>query len=87
MRALGFRDVPRGPRRATSGNPAGLTDRELEVLALLAEGLRNPDIADRLVVSARTVDHHVSSILGKLGARTRGEAAAAAIRLGLARGA
>jgi len=48
------------------------------VLALLAEGLRNADIAARLHVSPRTVDHYVSSLLAKLGVRTRGEAAAAA---------
>ena len=84
LRELGVRDIPRGPRRATVSNPAALTARELEVVALLAEGLRNAEIADRLVLSPRTVDHHVSSVLGKLDARTRSEAAATAIRLGLA---
>ncbi len=68
---------------ATRGNAAGLTKREVEVLTLLAEGLRNAQIADRLVVSEKTVDHHVSAILRKLDARTRGEASAQAARLGL----
>ena len=83
LRELGVRGVPRGPRPQTRENPAGLTARELEVLALVAEGLRNAQIAERLVVSDKTVDHHVSAILRKLDVRTRGEAAAAAVRFGL----
>jgi DNA-binding NarL/FixJ family response regulator len=62
---------------------AGLTAWQLEVLALLAQGLRNAEIAQRLVVSEKTVDHHVSAVLGKLGVRTRGEAGVEAIRRGL----
>jgi DNA-binding CsgD family transcriptional regulator len=81
LRERGIRDVPRGPRQSTRANGANLTARELDVLRLLAEGLRNAEIAERLVVSRRTVDHHVSSILRKLGARSRGEAVAAATRL------
>jgi DNA-binding CsgD family transcriptional regulator len=54
------------------------------VLALVVQGLRNRQIADRLFVSAKTVDHHVGAILRKLGVHTRGEASAAARRLGLA---
>jgi DNA-binding CsgD family transcriptional regulator len=61
-----------------------LTARELEVLALIAQGLRNAEVADRLFVSEKTVDHHVSAVLRKLGARTRGEASAEAVRLGIA---
>ena len=71
----------RGRRRATI--PAGLTPRELEVLAHVADGLRNAEIAERLFVSEKTVDHHVSAILRKLGVPTRGRAAAQAARLGL----
>ena len=78
-----MRGVPRGPHSRTRTNPAGLTARELEVLALLAEGLRNKQIALRLVVSDKTVDHHVSAVLRKLDVRSRGEAAAEAQRLGL----
>ncbi|HEX7298664.1 MAG TPA: LuxR C-terminal-related transcriptional regulator [Solirubrobacteraceae bacterium] len=85
LRERGVRDVPRGPRRRTRENPAGLTARELEVLELLAEGLRNAQIAQRLVVSEKTVDHHVSAVLRKLDVRTRGEAGAKAARIGLAR--
>jgi DNA-binding CsgD family transcriptional regulator len=83
LRQLGGRDIPRGPRRTTRANAGGLTVRESEVAALVAAGLRNADIAKRLHVSRRTVDHHVSSILRKLHARTRGEAVAEATRLGL----
>ena len=78
LRERGARGVPRGPRSATRENPAGLTARELQVLSLLTEGLRNAQIAERLIVSRKTVDHHVSTILRKLNVRTRGEASATA---------
>jgi DNA-binding NarL/FixJ family response regulator len=84
LRARGVRKIARGPQERTRNNPQGLTNRELNVLALLAEGCRNAEIARRLFVSEKTVDHHVSAILGKLAVRSRGEAAAAAHRLGLA---
>jgi DNA-binding CsgD family transcriptional regulator len=83
LRERGVRSVPRGPRPATRDTPAGLTARELDVLRLLADGHTNADIAQRLYISTRTVDHHVSSLLGKLGTRTRGGAVAEARRLGL----
>ena len=83
LRRRGARGLPRGPRRATRENPAGLTPRELEVLGLVAEGLRDSEIAARLVLSERTVSHHVSAILRKLQARNRGQATAEAVRLGL----
>src|SRR6185312_7182795 len=87
LRRRGVRDVPRGPRARTRENSAGLTPRELEVVALLAQGLRNAQIAERLVVSQKTVDHHVSAILRKLEVQTRGEAGAKAAELGLVDGA
>jgi DNA-binding CsgD family transcriptional regulator/tetratricopeptide (TPR) repeat protein len=72
--------VPRGPRPASRANPALLTGRELEVLQLLAEGLSNGDIAQRLFLSEKTVGHHVSAVLRKLGEPTRSRAVAAALR-------
>ncbi len=83
LRELGVRDLPRGPRQTTRANEAELTTRELDVLVLVAEGLRNADIAERLFVSRRTVDHHVSAILRKLEVSSRGEAVASATRLEL----
>jgi DNA-binding CsgD family transcriptional regulator/tetratricopeptide (TPR) repeat protein len=84
LRERGARGLPRGPRPTTRENPAGLTAREVEVLELVAQGLRNADIAERLFLSEKTVGHHVSAILRKLGVRTRGEAGAEAVRLGVA---
>lgn len=84
LKAIGVQRIPRGVQTSTRNNPAGLTDRQLDVLTLLARGLTNAEIAQQLVVSVRTVDHHVSAILGKLGARTRRDAAAAASTLGIA---
>ena len=75
LRALGITRVPRRSHATTRANPAGLTQRQLDVLDLLADGLTNAEIAERLVVSVRTVDSHVAAVLNKLGVRTRREAA------------
>ncbi|KLO34143.1 hypothetical protein ABW17_26820 [Mycobacterium nebraskense] len=75
LRRRGVRSLPRRPRRATRDNPAQLTERQLDVLALLAEGLRNVDISAALHISPKTVDHHVSAILTKLGVDSRQQAA------------
>jgi DNA-binding CsgD family transcriptional regulator/tetratricopeptide (TPR) repeat protein len=83
LRERGATGLPRGPRAMTKSNPGGLTTREVEVLELVAEGLRNGQIAERLFLSERTVGHHVSAILRKLGVGTRGEASAEALRLGV----
>lgn len=82
MRSLGLR-VPLGPRESTLANPAGLTARQLQVLTLLVEGLTNAEIAERLVVSPRTAEHHVAAVLTKLEAGTRLEAARRASELRL----
>lgn len=81
LRAQGVQRIPRGPRSATRSDPAGLTAREGEVLELVEQGLRNADIAERLSLSERTVAHHVSSILTKLGVSSRIAAPARARQL------
>ena len=83
MRQLGIRSIPAGPRIATRAHPLGLTRREREVLGLICGGHTNAEIAARLFISAKTVDHHVSAVLAKLGAPTRNAAASQAVKLGL----
>lgn len=77
----GLQSVPRGPLRRTRANPAGLTEREMQVAQLLQDELTNAEIALRLFLSVRTVDHHVSSILSKLGVADRRAARAHMTRL------
>ena len=84
LRDLGVQRVPRRPREEVVQNPAGLTVRQVEIVRLLADGLANADIAKRLVLSPRTVDHHVAAVLQKLHVHSRHDAAAEARRLGLA---
>ena len=83
MRRLGIRSIPAGPRTATRAHPLGLTRREREVLDLICAGHTNAEIAAKLFISPKTVDHHVSSVLAKLDAPTREVAATHAARLGL----
>ncbi|WP_127792173.1 AAA family ATPase [Agromyces sp. LHK192] len=83
----GVRGVPRGPQEATRRNPEGLTDRQVDVLRLVETGLTNAQIAERLVLSVRTVDSHLQALFAKLGVTTRREAARRAVELGVATGA
>ena len=69
----------RGPRTATRHNPLGLTERQLAILRLLAEGLSNKEIAARLRIAPKTVDHHVCAVLAKLEVSTRKQAARHAV--------
>ena len=82
LRSDGVRGIPRGPRRAATTSPHGLTRRQREVLTLLAEGLSNAEVADRLFISVRTAENHVAAILTKLGVTTRDEAVAVATASG-----
>jgi len=87
LRDRGAQGIPRGPRASTRGNPAGLTAREVQVLQLLVQGHTNTELARRLHVATKTVDHHVSAILAKLDVRSRTEAVAAAFGLGISKAA
>ncbi len=78
LRLEGVKGLPRGPRPGTKANPEGLTAREMNILALLEQGLSNAEIAKRLSISPKTVDHHVSAILAKMQVHSRLEAAALA---------
>ena len=80
MRAQGIHGIPRGPRPTTRENPFGLTAREMEVLSSLVEGLNNNAIAKKLSLSTRTIEHHIASILQKMGVQSRSEAVALALK-------
>ncbi|HWK29354.1 MAG TPA: AAA family ATPase [Solirubrobacter sp.] len=81
LRAAGVRRIPRGPRAASRAAPAGLTPRETEVLDLIVRGATNAEIAQALVIAPKTVDHHVSAVLSKLGVSSRRDAGAALAHL------
>ena len=83
MRETGVGHVPRGKRQSTRLNPLSLTNRELVILSRVADGMSNAQIGTALFISAKTVDHHVSSILLKLGVASRAEAGRLARSQGL----
>jgi DNA-binding NarL/FixJ family response regulator len=83
LRNLGVTAIPRGPQASTRANPAGLTDRQRDVLVLLVAGMTSAEIADRLVLSVRTVDNHVAAVLDKFGVSSRRDAVARAQEMGL----
>ncbi len=83
LKSLGMKNIPRGPRASTRSNPANLTERQINVLELLALGLTNSQIADKLFISSKTVDHHISAILLKLDVSSRARAVIEARRLGI----
>ena len=83
MKELGMTSIPRGPRPATRAAPSGLTAREQQVLAPLSQGLSDKEISRQLFISERTVHHHVSSVLSKIGVSSRTAAAREAARMGI----
>ena len=83
MRREGVAGIPRGPQERHRGRPAGLTEREAEILALLATGATNAELAERLHRSVRTIENHVAALINKLGAKSRHDAVAKARARGL----
>jgi DNA-binding NarL/FixJ family response regulator len=83
MRDIDPRSIPQGARTATRKHPLGLTRRESEILDLICAGSTNAEMATRLFISQKTVDHHVSAVLRKLGVASRSAAAMKAQGLGL----
>jgi DNA-binding CsgD family transcriptional regulator len=81
LREEGHTGIPRGPRPATKANPLGLTSRQAEVLALIGEGMTNSEIAEKLFISQKTAEHHVSAIYTRLGISNRAEAITRALAL------
>ena len=75
--------IPSRRREATLANPAGLTARQVEILGLLADGSTNGEIAERLYISTKTVDHHVSALLSKLQVTSRRDAVRRGGELGI----
>lgn len=83
LRAIGAASIRRGPQARTRRSPAGLTERQAEILGLVACGATNRDIATALVISSKTVDHHVSAVLRALGVANRRDAGRVAAELGI----
>ena len=83
MKLKGVKHVSRGPRESTLNNPGQLTGRQIDILNLLRDGLQNKEIADKLFISPKTVDHHISAILSKLEVNSRAKAVVEAQKLGV----
>jgi DNA-binding CsgD family transcriptional regulator len=83
LMSQGVKNIPRGPQESTRNNPAQLTGRQIEILILLEEGLQNKQIADKLFISPKTVDNHISAIFSQLEVNSRAKAVLAARKLGI----
>jgi DNA-binding CsgD family transcriptional regulator/tetratricopeptide (TPR) repeat protein len=82
LRERGVPGIPRGPRPSTRSRPGNLTARQAEILTLVGDGLTNAEIAERLVLSKRTIDNHLAAILDRLSVTSRHSAVEVARRLG-----
>jgi DNA-binding CsgD family transcriptional regulator len=85
LKTMGIKNIPKGIRKSTRNNPAQLTNRQIDILVLLREGLQNVEIANKLFISTKTVSHHVSAILSQFEVNSRTKAVALAKKRGILR--
>jgi DNA-binding CsgD family transcriptional regulator/tetratricopeptide (TPR) repeat protein len=83
LKFKGIKKIPRGPNESTRSNPAQLTNRQIDILVLLKEGLQSAEIANKLFISPKTVDNHISAILSQFDVKSRAKAVVEARKMGI----